>query len=418
MKALRYSVLAVILASVALAADEGQVRKLVEQLKDPKKAKAAEAELVKLGPDILPFLPPTASLSGPQKKHVVAVRQALNQALVVRDLAPQRVTLKGDMPLQQALEHFAQQTKMRLFDRRLAKDNPVLKLDLDKATFWDAADAIAKGADARISLYESDHQLALRAGPHRPLPTSVHGMFRTQVKEIVTRRDFESDGHICELGLELAWEPRFQPLFLYRASKIVVKDDKGQDLQVFPLGTGRDQVTSRLATRIPLRVQAPPRACQKLSLVQGEVALVGPARMLDFTFAALDKLKSEGVVPMQAQDGIRVYLRKLVAINTDDGERWSITLELDYPSDGPEFESFEQWLINTQAVLVDRANRRLTTSEFEIPDQTGHRALITFHFTNGKKGLGKPADWKVVLTTPGRIATVPVPFQFKDVELP
>lgn len=415
----RHAALILCIATVTLAADpklDGQVKQLVEQLKDPKKGKAAEDQLVKLGPDILPLLPAPATLTPPQKKSIAAVRAALNQELVVRDLAPRRATIKGDMPLSMALDSLFKQTDQRLVDRRLAKNDPVVKVDVDKATFWEAADVLAKLADGRISLYEPDQQLALRPGPYRELPTSRQGMFRTQVKEVTTKRDFDTGAHQCELSLELAWEPRFQPLFMYRPSKIVVKDDKGAALQVFPLGSGRDQVTSRLATRIPLRLQAPPRGCLKLSEVKGEVALVGPARMLDFVFTDLDKINPKSTAPTDTKDGIRVSLRSLVV----EKNRWSVSFELEYPAEGPEFESFESWLVNAQALLQDRAERRFSTEQFEIPDQTGHRALATFHFLNGKNGLNltKPADFKVILRTPGRIATVPVPFEFKDVELP
>lgn len=340
---------------------------------------------------------------------------APKKADVLRDLQARRVTLTGNVTLAEALAALAKQTGQAVADRRLEKSAVRFKLNLDKAPFWQALDAIAKAARSRVSLYEADGKLALRSGASRELPTSYQGMFRTQVKEVVVRRDFENGAHQCDLLLEMAWEPRFRPLFMTRPAGIEITDAAGKKLAVQNPGTGREAVTSPLATRISLRLQAPARSVGKLGLIKGKMSMVGPAEMLAFTIADLDKLDAPKALP--AQKGVKATVEELVR---DGTKRWSVTFRLDYPADGPRFQSFESWLVNTQAFLVDPKGNRHGTEEFAIDDQTSHRARMTFHFIGGKNGLtlGKPTGWKLALRTPGPIGTVEVPFEFKDVELP
>jgi hypothetical protein len=49
------------------------------------------------------------------------------------------------------------------------------------------------------------------------------------------------------------------------------------------------------------------------------------------------------------------------------------------------------------------------------------KAIIRYRFgdePDKKLILGKFSDWKLVYRTPGKIASVPIPFEFKNLELP
>src|SRR5437870_4660144 len=57
------------------------------------------------------------------------------------------------IPLSQALKELAKQTSSELEDRREDRsDDPKLRLKFDKATYWQAVDAIAKEADLKVVL--------------------------------------------------------------------------------------------------------------------------------------------------------------------------------------------------------------------------------------------------------------------------
>src|SRR5262249_48378426 len=133
-----------------------------------------------------------------------------------------------DIPLTSALAELSKQTGNQVEDRRKERDDPRLKLELKKATFWQALDAIAKEADARVSLYERDGKLALVDGPHQALPASYNGLFRVGIKRMDMIHILEPEAHYCNVHLEIAWEPRFQPFMIEtQPDALEVKDEKG-----------------------------------------------------------------------------------------------------------------------------------------------------------------------------------------------
>src|SRR5437868_11912363 len=120
-----------------------KVLRLVEQLGIPAKQVAAETELLKLGPDVLPYLPDDkAKLTPAQRERLRSIRATLQEAQVLRELAPKTVTLQNpSIPLSQALEQLKQQTGMEVADLREDKTADAnLKLNLQQAPFWQAVD--------------------------------------------------------------------------------------------------------------------------------------------------------------------------------------------------------------------------------------------------------------------------------------
>lgn len=401
---------------------KAKVAQLVEQLGIASKANNAETELIKLGPDILPLLPgPDAKLSDDQKKHLKSVRTTLLEALVVRDLAPRTVTLQSRMPLSKALEQIEKQTGIAVIDRREGggAEDPMLRLNLEKATFWQALDTVAREADLQVSLYDKDGKIGLREGPHRMLPVSYSGMFRVTAKRVSTVRDLDSEAHTCTVHLEIAWEPRFQPLFMQsKPESLEVKDDKGVALMVPEVGAGRAPPTGKLTSEVQVVMEAPRRNINKIGLMKGEFSIVGPTKMLTFTFDKLAKVDNKtpaNRIPLQTQEGVTVKMRQF----TTEPDLWTISFLLDYPPDDQDFESFESWLVHNEIHLVNKDGKRFGSGANEIDEQAGSKAIVTYRFVedNGLV-LDKPENYKLVYRTPGRIAKIPIHFEFKDLPLP
>jgi hypothetical protein len=402
-----------------------KVNRFVDALRDSdsEKRAAAEAGLVKLGPGILPLLPHTdAKLTREQVRHLQAVRNALRDAQAQRDLAPRTVNLKNPtISLSQALKELAQQTGMSVEDRRRDKDKePTFGLDLKQATFWEALDEIALKADLRVSLYERDGRLALVDGPHKVMPVSYSGVYRVTLKRLTSVRDLEMDSHTWMIDLEIAWEPRFRPLFVEtQPDALIVQDAKGLALKNLPLGSGRAPVMRPLAVETKLRVEAPNQPTDKIALLKGTLGVIGPSKMLTFTFpdlAPIERGKKEQV-RKETQEGVTANLRELSV----ERDRWTISLQLEYPPDGPDFESFESWLVNNE-IYLEKKNGKERFAEnggFDIEDQAGHRAVLSYRFIeDSKHHLGKPGDWNLVYRTPGTIVKMPVQFEFKDLPPP
>jgi hypothetical protein len=404
---------------------KGKVDQLVQQLadQDSEKQAAAVAALVKLGPDILPLLPkPDAKLTAEQKKHLAAIRTTIRDAAALNAIAPRTITIqKKSITLEVALTEISQQTGITVMDRRRDKEtSPKFALDLTKATFWEAVDEIALKADLRISFYEKDGALAFVDGPHKTLPVSHSGVFRVAVKRLLSLLDLEADHHVWMLHLEIAWEPRFQPLFLeMQPDSLVVKDGKGGELKSIPGGGGRVPVTRPLTMETQVRVEAPTKPTDKIAVLKGAMTMVGPSKMLNFTFdnlAKIDPGKKEQV-RKETQEGVTAYLREFRV----EPEIWTFGLLLEYPQDGPDFESFESWLVNNQ-IFLEKKNgkgRFAANGGYDIDEQGGHKAILNYRFIDDNNlTLGKPEDWKLIYRTPGTIVKFPIQFEFKDLPVP
>jgi hypothetical protein len=400
---------------------EAKVKKLVDQLndKDFAKREAAKTELIKLGPDILPFLPQSdAKLSPEQINRLTAIRTTLREAVAEKVLTPRLVTLQRDnIPLSLALAELTKQTGTLLEDLRTDKTaDPTVKLRLEKVTFWQAVDALAREADLRVVFDHKEGKVALADGPNRTPPGSLSysGLFRIAVKRIQADQDLESDkeGHFCTVYLEVAWEPRFHPLFLEsQPATFEIKDDKGNVLKALEQGGGRVPLSERIASQLQVRLEAPKRTALNLGQLKGSLNVLGPAKMVQFTF---DKL-AEKPAPSQVQDGV-----KLTLLEFDEGEKgeelWKVTLKVEYAEGGPEFESFEQWLINNEAYLEKKdGKKRIKTGNSET-EPGARQAILRYFFSD--EGIGKPENWKLVYRTPGQILKVPVNFEFKELPLP
>src|SRR5439155_12723320 len=94
-----------------------------------------------------------------------------------KDLEPRPFTMQGkDIELKTALAELIKQTGNTVMDGRSEKGDTKIKLDLKKVTFWQALDAIAKEADARVT-FERGGKVALGDGPHLALPVSYSGLY-------------------------------------------------------------------------------------------------------------------------------------------------------------------------------------------------------------------------------------------------
>jgi hypothetical protein len=419
-----------LLAVLAIAsADEGRapnkeaVAALVRELDNADAGKREEAvrELIKLGPSVLPLLPAEDEVgSEPHKKHLRAVRKALRDVQVQKELPPVAVSMNGsDLTVEKALAELTKQANIKVEDRRRVKPDRPFSLDLKSATFWQALDAIARASDAEVSLYQRDGVIALVDGPNRKLPVSYHGPFRVVLQRKVLVEDLVADSHQLAITVEVAWEPRFRPYFLETiAESVAAKDDSGRETASGEEG-GKAGVEGKLAATVDLRLPAPARSARKLDSLRGEFLITGAGEMLTFTFATLAQLDKDPEARRQKQKNVTVKLAK-PALGDD---LWTVEVQLEYPPGGPKFESFQSWIGYNEIELrkTGGEQRFPNTGGYSVESSTANRATVRYHFIDKKQDKllrGSPADWRVVYKTPGVILEAPVPFEFKDVALP
>jgi hypothetical protein len=346
---------------------------------------------------------------------------------LARELEPRTFTLEAkDMPVAKVLAELAKQTGNAVEDRRANKDeSKVNSLNLKDATFWQALDAIAKATDARVSLYERDNKLALVDGPYLALPVSYSGLFRVTIKRLETQLVLDADTHQCVITLEVAWEPRFQPIVVQtRPEGLVVQDDKGRAVDVPEGEMGRGAPTKKNAAELLIRIPAPQRSANQLGLFKGKLAATGPVSMVTFTFDNLSKIENAKQARKGSKEGVTLHLRELKSEGDEDDQSWTVGLFLEYAVEGAKLESFETSFLKNEVYLEkekDGIKQQFPPNGgYETPGDDPN-ALFRYHFNDEperKLVLGKFSDWKLVYRVPGKLVELPIPFEFKDVPLP
>jgi hypothetical protein len=323
---------------------------------------------------------------------------------------PRLVTLQADkISLSKALAEVTRQTGVRVEDRRGGGD-PELRLDLRNTPLWQALDSLAAASGAAVYLYPRGGQIALVKRTGTPPPISHDGAFRSSLKKVVLSRDLETDAHSCVVFLEVAWEPHVQPLLLEtRPQGLRMVDDQGKEIAVPADGSSMAPVDGRISLVSEVALPAPPRTASRIGLLEGTLNVIGPSKMLTFTFDALDRGRQE-------QDGVVCQISKVLLAK----DRWTVQITLDYPPGNKQLESYQSWVVNNELALVSKdGKKRLVTRDYVLETASTRRAVLSYHFRD-KNGQtrGRPEDWRLTYRTPAAIIEWPVRFSFKDIRLP
>jgi hypothetical protein len=333
-----------------------------------------------------------------------------------KELLPRLCTLKAEaLPIDEALTKLFELTGNRVVDRRQQKTPAAVKIDEQGAGFWQALDALARAAGCAISTYQADGKIALVDGPVRPRDTIYQGIFRIVAKRVNVSRDDDAGTHVCTITLEIAWEPRYEPLYLEvgPVEAIFAADAKGLELKAQAPGQGKYNVAGRNALEVDIHLPAPARSSAKIKSLAGQFQLTGPGKMLTFAFAKLPAAEEN------LQEGVKVSVSNLKTAS----KRWSMDVHIENPP-GPLFESYQSWLGNNRIALEKTSGSERQVWQPRPGDsleikRTATQAIINYNFhVAAGEHPGSPADWKLTYRTPGRIVDLEVPFAFKDIPLP
>ncbi|MCA9072425.1 MAG: hypothetical protein KDA84_26050, partial [Planctomycetaceae bacterium] len=190
----------------------------------------AEKELLKAGPEVLPFLPAPELLPNAAVRQAVRrVRLKLEEAKARASVKASRVTINQTAALSDLLNEITKQTGNTLDVSELPAKllNESLKLEATNLPFWDAMDLLASKGRFRLESRadagaEKSALHLLPADPSDSIQTVQNvGAFRIEVAPPKFRPRFgDPDHQLLRIPLSLATEPRLQPLFL----KLVGKD--------------------------------------------------------------------------------------------------------------------------------------------------------------------------------------------------
>lgn len=323
-----------------------------------------------------------------------------------------RVSLDAQaMPLAEAAASIARQANIPIDTERAAKDRPV-RLKLANALFWDALDQLARAANQRLVIGGQGKRIAFSKEPYRAAPVFATGPFRFAVRETRGRLDLESGVSRTDVFVDFAWEPKFKGFYVELDPKsLTAKDDQGKPLAIQDEGANRIPV-SESGFDLQVKLRDVPRSAKKIAELNGAVKMLGTSQLLQFAFDPATP-GNRTVKRGEVNATLKVF-RKNVRL-------WIVGIDLQYPKDMPELESFQSFLLDNEIWLLSPDGRKFRTRKFELGFEQQGKVPITFYFQeNDKEGpvLSNLAGWKLMLRVPGRIVEERVSFQLRDIPLP
>lgn len=318
-------------------------------------------------------------------------------------------------PLSKVLLELTRQTGNTVLVPLTDPDSRVT-ISLNSTGFWPALDKIAASNECQVDFYHRSGQLTLRHAKVRiEAPVSYDGFFRSSIKKMTATRNLETDQAGLVAQLDVAWEPRLEPLFLEtRPQQLVVIDETGKAINIGVEGSVLAPVDGKLALAIDVPLPPLPRSAMKISRLEGKLKVVAPTEMVELTFNNVSRLQEGNRADLSRKKaGLVCWLTKL----TMAGNRLSIQVRLDLPPGGPSLESYQSWVVNNDCYLKHKDGTRRNPSGYSLDRSDSRVADLTYHFTD-KAVLENPADWTLHYRSPAGLVEIPFAFSFKDVPLP
>ncbi len=236
------------------------------------------------------------------------------------------------------------------------------------------------------------------------------GPFRIELKQFGLARDFEAGTTVANLQLEVGWEPRLRPMLLkLKADELKVLDDRKKEVKP-QVAEESDQVVVRpenAAAQVNINLDAPERTAQKIALLKVKAEVTIPAGIKVFKFPSLAQ---QDVTIKQGDVSVTLQGTEI------DEQVWKVNVLLNYPGEGPAFESYQQGLFNNRLWLQRADGSRFEhNGGFNNTSSDGGKIGFEYLFVDAP---GKPADYQLIYETPSKVITIPLEFEFKDIPLP
>lgn len=394
-----------------------KVRRLIEQLDAPKLADRtlAEEELNKLGPGILPLLPPTDLLpSLGSKQAVQRIRIRLEYEAARQSIAASRLTAAGEFSALALAKLIEQQTGNRvILSKALSERSETLKVDWQARAFWDAiSDLKQSGIELVFVADRGEFELAPARKTNSTGQPTIQDALRLQAGPVTTM-PVGKDQRLYRCPLTLTAEPRLRPLFLRFAARdfrLTAPDSTGwgpfdPEAKVeIPLGDGGREAQVELKFQGPL--QAPPSA-----VLSGEARLLVAAAEQPIEFSRWQTAR--GVA--RRRGGVTVALANVIVKPANNG-RSSAVLEahVSYDAQVQAFESHQTWIFHNKVYLLAPDGTRLAPNDgMESLFQNQGSVGVEYRFKDLPVAA---ADWKFVYLAPTLLIEVPV--KLNDLRVP
>ena len=249
--------------------------------------------------------------------------------------------------------------------------NPKLRLSIAPQRFWAAVDEVARQAGLRVVPFvERDGRpvvglLARAEGePASSLAPWYEGPFRMELQRITATRSWGvGEPSRLHVSVQVAWEPRYRPLWLNLPAdgvQLATADGAGQPVPQLQPQSFRAADEAAVVLTVPLPL--PPRSQEALTGLVLRTVVLLPPRQTSFALPVL----AEG--QQVEADGVTCTLTRIVE-DRRQRRAW-ISLRLKYPEQALDLESHQAWVMQANTLVLTPKSGgqplRFTTAQAEI----------------------------------------------------
>jgi hypothetical protein len=268
---------------------------------------------------------------------------------------------------------------------------------------------------AQLSIYPYGQPGALQIVPRGPndLPrtgrTTIRGPMRIEPVSVLARRELRSSSPpALQISLEVAWEPRLQPIAVkQRMADLKVRDSSGGSVaaedpqaekEAFPrLGSS--------ALEMDIALAMPARPLKEISSLKGSLRAMVLGKVETFKFENLLKGKQEKRIASAtvALDEVR-----------KNGDTWEVFVRLHYDDAGDALESHRNWALQNEAHLEDAHGKKIEPDSMETTLRSKNEIGVGYVFAMPDL----PKNLAFVYKTPGMVVTKDFPYEVRGIRMP
>lgn len=391
-----------------------RVDALVQQLDSDLFAdrKAAREEILRIGPDAIPFLVDGKNDSVQIQLELKSIREKLRNQRAVGSLVASRVNLTGRLTLDQIVDRITEQTGNAVSVARLpsAVRGRRIHVDFKETEFWKAIGNLS----ARLGLRGRASEGAVRLTVGEQPDTSLSGSYRVLLGE-VTRKNLvgDSENQLLRLPLTFGAEPRLRGLFAKalgsgiavttEARRQLVPYSVDQKLELAIGGRGEDVSWTH-------DVLLPAGAKVDTINIRGKIEVLMAGGYEAFEFRNLNIARRA----RKSRTGVDIVINN-VELDEARGDL-ELTMTVHWKRSIGAFDSYRTWQFHNEAFLRTPAGERIDfAGPLRTDGQAGGGVRLTYHFKGVAENLH---DCTFIYEAPTALETVSVPFTFNNIQVP
>lgn len=391
-----------------------KVRRLVRQLDADALADrdAAEQELREMGASIVDLLPPAdRNMPGDVRQRLARISNAIESKAATVSGDPTRVSLSGQIRLDDALADLEKQSGNRV----LNGTGEVVTVDFKNELYLKALDSLLDQTQMNVELYGGEPgAISLVERPpgeaNRSDRAAYAGSFRLEPIRVQAVRNLRNpDVQGCRVAMRVEWEPRLNPISITQdVADLKIVDDQGKSLAVEGQGMrGADVRPGASGIEVELPIALPDRKAEKIASLRGKLVALLPGRVETFQF---DRRLDESAGMELRKAGCTVVLDRV----RKNGDLYQVLIRVRFDEAHESLESHRDWIFQNEAFIVDGKGQRIGHAALEATRQAANEVGVSYYYPlkDGLKGC------RFVYRSPSMILELPVEYEIKNIPLP